>query len=288
MIGMRKMFWAVVAAIGFGLALTGSPAFGVTFFPPVTGFQDEDLDWLDDADGSGTITVGDRLYGVIEFNETFRVVPSGASDPIAPEELTGVFDLTVTAIAGTLITFGPTAGSPILGAVPAGTMVSLYLDNVNDLDLVAVNCDSDTECIDFANNGALWLNAGFAGDLDETWTALVIPGGLDPDTVAGLPANQTAGFFNYCLSVLTNNTGQTFGLQSSALCTGLDDGQTLVLGSGNILGGQGLENGAFARSDGDAQVRTVSVPEPSALLLVGAGLLGLGFIGRHRISVKKD
>jgi hypothetical protein len=162
--------------------------------------------------------------------------------------------------------------------------VSLYLDSTPDLDIVSTTgCGSFAECVANATDsdtGDVWLNAGFGGDADESWTALVIPGGLSPATVAGGADTSTFGFFNYFLSILTNNTGETFTPQSCApICQG-GDGLIDLLGSGNILGGAGLDNGAFARSDGDFQVQ--SIPEPSTLLLLGAGLLGLNFISRRR------
>lgn len=71
-------------------------------------------------------------------------------------------------------------------------------------------------------------------------------------------------------TILYNGTGQTLvDVNCTPFCgTGAGaDGLTGVAGSGDLLGGENLENGAFARSDFDFQKN--SVPEPATLALVG-------------------
>jgi len=281
----KTLLTLVAMVLGFGLMMA-SPTFAITYFSPITAFQDDDMDWHFDSGGvnaDGLLSVGDRLYGVVEYEQTYDVFnPGPASEtPIAPQELTGVFDLTIVAINSAFgvsqIVFGPTVGSTILdAAAPAGTLVSFYLDNVDDLDIVGVNCISDADCIDKANNGPLWANFGFGGDDDEFWTAIVPSTSLDPDDVFAGNSTSNYGAFNYAVSILTNNTGKIFDLQTCPLCAGTDN-LIEVTGSGNILGGQGLDNGAFARSDADTQLKPVSqIPEPSYSTVAGCRFAWFG------------
>jgi hypothetical protein len=260
------------------VGLLASPAFAITFFSPITQFEDDDVEFHIDNNGNGLVDVGDRLVGVAEFFITNRI-PAPGSAPIAPQELTAVFDLTVApGSAGGSFIFTPTNVTGAEGELagrPAGTAVTLYLDNSDDLDLVTTDCGTLANCVDLANNGGIFLDGGFYGNPGAFWNALAFTN--DPDLVAAGGAAESFGFYSFCLDTATNNTGFELGNQNCSF-TG---GQTQVVGGGVIKGGQGLSD-AFARSDNDFQIRPV--PEPSTLLLLGAGLLGVSFISRRRIK----
>lgn len=234
---------------------------------------------------AGVLEVGDRLTGVIEFPK-IRQSPSGASQfPISPE-LTGIFDTEVYVLvpnAGdpTLanILWGPTAS--FMGTYGAGAMVAMYTGGT---DLDTNNCLSVIACETAASDGNLWAIAGY-GDADDQWISrnslLAFGSGINQDQ------NTALAQVNYALSILTNNTGYQFNEQSlkcqpSGFFACAGDGKTDLIGSGQVLGGEGLTNGFGAVSDIDLTLNVV--PEPGSLALFALSLAGLGLVMRRRAN----
>jgi len=288
---------ALALCVGLAMGSTAASA-AVVYFPPVTAFQDDDLEWHISGGqvlpNGGTLNVGDELRAVVEIPNTFGVF-GGGSAAVTPEELTGLASITVlskTLDVGTGLwsfVFGPTVGfagnvdnNGATAGAGTGVMIRLWLDDTPNLDIVSPNCVSLANCSALASDGAFYVDFGFAGDVNERWAAAAVPTD-NTGAVQAAPASTQLGLYSYGLSLLANNTGQLFGLQACALpnCNPGGDNQIAMLGSGTILGGQGLTNGAVGRSDFDFQVR--QIPEPSTLAMLGGMLLGLaGFVRARR------
>lgn len=270
---------------GLMLAATSVHAAFVPLPPGIAVLEDDNIEYVLDANGqlktSGALVVGDRLRAVV----TFTAVRDGANQEFIGLgepglELTGISEIEIADInvATGVITFKPSASFE--ATYGAGAMATLFSQNPGDFD-IGCNTISIAACETAATNGAHWLTAGF-GDLDDFWYASsVYPFNLASasiEAVAGAAATAKVGAANYGLSILANSTGYMFNQQFSDVAAALpggDDSMVDIVGSGDILGGAGLSNGFFARSDFDFQLNRI--PEPGTIAVFGMGLLALGF-----------
>ncbi len=301
-----KSLKAVAAGViaAFGLSAGSANAF---FLYSSAVLEDDDIEQILDRDGNvkttGALVVGDRLRAIIEINkivDKFGVVPEQTLSTGGQPELTGLSEIQIVDIQAlgptqSRIIFAPSSAfatelAGIAGGVAAdyaGAMVALWTDPSNNLVLSdqVVSCNNfDTTCTANATDGSLWAVAGFGADPDRFWFADVSNAVLNNIGLLPLadPSSKLASY-NYMMEVLVNNTGYQFGpllnvLCDPAVCTG--DFANQIVGSGDVLGGLGLTNGAIARSDFDFSVN--AIPEPASLALVGGAFIGAGLVARRR------
>jgi len=233
---------------------------------------------------NGDLAVGDRLRAMVNFQTV------GGSSLAAPGlEVTGISEIEILSITqgsfGPVIIFKP---SVVFEAVyGTGAMAALYSQTDGNWPITTDAC-SDlgvAGCEGVVTDGDLWMVTGIR-DADDYWTSSVTRiEGFNIDDTRALGAGQGVGTASFALSILENNTGYEFAQQEltgSFIQSPTDDDNLVdVIGSGQLLGGEGLAGPFFARSDFDFQLKRIPVPEPATLAIFGLGLLGLGFRARR-------
>lgn len=254
-----SIFVIVLCLVGSAYAVPTLP----TYEPAKLKFNNFEK-WTD-VNGSGWVDAGDIITGIFDVTTISNVTGSNITWQPVPDELTGYFRLTVA--------YG--SMDPALGAQAAFTLgptdvIASFYDTTRDWDPTA------PDAIARATDGDLYF-AILGADLIE---------GLSTDFMPG----QTQ--MNWWADLTANGTGYTFLSQLWPEVLGIGafphpvpfppyfhpGGHTSELYLEGSLYTYGLYGWDF-RSEDPAYVW--AIPEPGTILLLGAGLIGLGVLRRR-------
>ena len=280
---MKKILSITITAIfflvlcsGYSFALSAKSLFNGDP-DSITYLEDSDVEWEVNQSGNteGILEEGDYLKGAFSIE---NIDGQGIGDATSYTGISGTYEIKVLSKTDTgnnlqgfnlySYEFGPTGST--------GSVVSMW---ENTDPITSFSGKSKTEIISRAETGNLLYEFGFTGNTDEYWMSPSIPDNIGSLDTLGVLPDTSIGTYEFELGTITNNFLPLRELSDTyANGEGID-----IRGSGDLFA---PDDGEVYDAESNIRVRMNTVPEPTTLLLLGTGLLGLAGLSRKKFFKK--
>lgn len=261
---MKKLLFAASLLTATATAVSAAPILLPDEKPAVIKYTNYEkvLQGTNSGNNPLAIDAGDKIVGILKVTSIDNLFSSDQTFPISKYELTGAFQLSVTSGS---IPIGSSLGGHVDFGMSTGDYFQMFYDSAKNFNAQASNSTA------LATDGNLWLE--------------ILPG----TTYNGYGDKTTGDSSVYnknWANITTNNTGYTIVKQLWPLAIGQVSPASQYTDVyfeskvNDLLAANTYQEGwKFLSQD---PLYITAVPEPSTVLMLSAGLLGLTIAARRR------